>query len=60
MQVIEIVLNTPDPRQLMRIWPDPPQTTLKANQILYFTTILSIDRSFLPPEERRRSAVGVE
>ena len=60
MQVIEIILNTPHLHQPMRILPDPPQTTLKANQILYFTTILSIDRNFLPPEERRCSAVGVE
>ena len=45
LKIIENVLNTPWPRQPMRIWPDPPQTTLKANQILNFTTNLSINRN---------------
>ena len=46
MQVIENVLNTPWPRQPMRFLPDPPQTILKANQTLKFTTDSSINRNF--------------
>ena len=46
MQVIENVLNTPWPRQPMRILPDPPQTTLKTNKTLKFTTDSSINRNF--------------
>jgi len=45
LQIIENVLNTPWPRQPMRIWLDPLQTTLKANQTLNFTTNLSINRN---------------
>ena len=44
LQIIENVLNTPWPRQPMRIRPDPPQTTLKAYQNLNFTTNLNINR----------------
>jgi len=46
MKVIENVLNTPWPCQPMRIWSDPPQTTLKANQTLKFTTDSSNNRNF--------------
>ena len=46
MQVIEIILNTPDLHQPMRILPDPPQTTLQANQTLKFTTNSCINRNF--------------
>ena len=45
LQIIENVLNTPWPLQPMRIWPDPLQTTLKANQTLNFTTNLNINRN---------------
>ena len=60
MQKIETVINTPVPRQTMRIWPDPPQSTLNANSILHFIPVLTKHRKYLSPEEGRRSAVGVE
>ena len=60
MQIIENVLNTSSLRQTMGIWPDPPQTILKANQTLDFTTILKKDRNSLLPEKGRRSTVDVE
>jgi hypothetical protein len=46
MQVIENVLNTPWPRQPMRILLNPTQTTLKANQTLKFTTDSNINHNF--------------
>ena len=45
LKKIANVLKTPWPRQPIRIWLDPPQTTLKANQTLNFTTNLNINRN---------------
>ena len=60
MQKIETVINTPVPHQTMRIWPDPPQSTLNANSILHFTPVLPKHSKYLSPDERRRSTMGVE
>jgi len=60
LQKIKTAINTPVPHQTMRIGPDPPQSTLNKNSILHFTPVLTKHRNYLSPEERRRSAVGVE
>ena len=46
---IQAVLNILDPCQTTTLWPDPHQTTLKANETLYFITLSITHRNFLPP-----------
>ena len=52
MQDIQAVLNILDPRQTTTLWPDTQQTTLKANETLYFTTVSIKLRNFLPAGEQ--------
>ena len=48
MQDIEAVLNILGPRQTTTLRPNPQQTTLKANETVYFTTFSIIHRNFHP------------
>ena len=48
MQDIQAILNISGPRQTTTLWPDPQQTTLKANETLYFTPLSTTHCNFLP------------